>query len=141
CQGYQPTFPDGESPHMLYLFALHHELSLPWDYKTCNGALLLHARTCQHQLDDSNDIERCTACTMLGWDPIVEGIEKRATEGIHENTVFTYYGFGGLTEIVCWKNWQINDMSLRHLMMEKVLLTRARALDDYKQLIWQIGHG
>ncbi|KAK0184029.1 hypothetical protein F5146DRAFT_1106165 [Armillaria mellea] len=66
---------------------------------------------------------------MLGHNPIVEGIEKCTTEGIHENT------------IVQQKNRQINDMSLQHLTMEKMLLTHARALDDYKWLIWQIGHG
>ncbi len=141
CQGYQLAFPAGQSSRMLYPFALHHELSLPWDYESCNGVLRLRARTCLGQLDNSNDGRSCAACIKLEQESILAGIEQRANEGIHENTIFAYYGFGGLTEIVRRKNRQINDMNLRQLTIERMLLSRARALDDYKRLIWQIGHG
>ncbi|KAK0452007.1 uncharacterized protein EV420DRAFT_1645958 [Desarmillaria tabescens] len=141
CQGYLPTFPPDKSPHMLYPFALHDELSLPWDYESRNGILRLHAQTCQYQLDDSNGMESCLSCIKLGQEPILKGIELCAVEGTHENTTLSYRGFGELTKKFHQKNKQINNMRLKHLNMKRKLLSCTRELDNYKQLILQIGHG
>ena len=43
CKGYALNFPDGQSPHGSYPFALHSHLELPWNYTVCNGQMALFA--------------------------------------------------------------------------------------------------
>ena len=42
-EGYALTFPDGQSPHNSYPFALHSQLELPWNYSVRNGQMILFA--------------------------------------------------------------------------------------------------
>ena len=43
CKGYALAFPDGQSPHNFYPFALHSQLELSWDYSVRNGQMTLFA--------------------------------------------------------------------------------------------------
>jgi hypothetical protein len=63
CEGYALPFPDGQSPHDSYPFALHSQLELPWDYSVRNGRMTLFARSCTQLVKD--DVDSCHACRNL----------------------------------------------------------------------------
>ncbi len=71
----------------------------------------------------------------------MQGIEEQIQKGVHENSVLAYQGFSGIIDIVHQKDRQINALNLIHLNLERKLLGRATALEDYKRLVWQIGNG
>ena len=89
CEGYALTFPDGQSPHDSYPFALHSQLELPWNYSVCNGRMTLFARSCAQLVKDG--IKACRACQNLFKNKTLEGILTRLEEGVNENLAFLYH--------------------------------------------------
>ncbi|PBK90076.1 hypothetical protein ARMGADRAFT_1032672 [Armillaria gallica] len=137
CQGYKLAVPEGKSPHLLYPFALHDHLSLPWDYEMRHGILFLRSRACLGFPLVSDSLRVCEHCLALGEDQKIEGIQDWFAKGIHKNSTFAYHGFGGMIDIVHRKDRQINALKLIHLNLERKLLGRATALEDYKRLMYE----
>jgi hypothetical protein len=71
----------------------------------------------------------------------LEKIVSQIRNGIHENTKFAYYGFGGLHEILQRKNQRIEFYRLRGLNQAKQLLGKAVALSENKRLLMAIASG
>jgi hypothetical protein len=106
CKGYALIFPDQQSPHNSYPFALHGHLELPWDYTVCNGQMNLFARSCPRLLE-KDGIDSCCACQNLLKNKTLEGILTRIEEGANENVPFAYHSFRTLIEMLHQKNHQI----------------------------------
>ncbi|KAF9042843.1 hypothetical protein BDZ89DRAFT_1201584 [Hymenopellis radicata] len=123
-------------PHEDYPFALHHKLNLPWDYTVKAGVLTLRATTCTgKRRDGDNAHSLCGPCRMLPINPIIEGIMKRITDGIHENTNLGYFSHRQLVDRHHRQNQQLNLMKLKGLNNSKLLHGRARALSNHKRLL------
>ena len=142
CKGYALIFPDGQSPHGSYLFALHSHIELPWDYTVRNGQMTLFARSCPGLLkNDGIDSSSCRMCQRLFKNKMLEGILTRLKEGANENVSFAYHGFRALIEMLHRKNRQIDFYRLRGLNQARKLLSRTTALSDQKRLLMAIASG
>jgi hypothetical protein len=139
CKGYALAFPDGQSPHDSYPFALHSQLELPWDYSVRNGRMALFARSCTRSVNDG--INSCRVCQNLFKNKTLEGILTRLEEGVNENLAFSYHSFRGLIEMLHRKNCQIEFYRLRGLNQARKLLSRTTALSDQKRLLMAIASG
>jgi hypothetical protein len=141
CNGYTLAFPDGQSPHNSYPFALHSQLELPRDYSVRNGRMALFARSCTQFVKDN--IDSCRACQSLFKNKALEGMLTRLEEGVNENLAFAYHSFRGLIEMLHRKNHQIEFYRLRGLNQARKLLSRttASALLDQKRLLMAIASG
>lgn len=124
CEGYRLTIPDGKSPHLIYPFALHEKLAIPWDYKMCHGVLFLRSWSCTNISVDLQEADKpvCSQCLALGDDEKLRAIEAHFAKGVHENSTLAYQGFGGITDIIHHKDRQINALNLIHLNLERKLL-------------------
>ncbi|KAJ7749861.1 hypothetical protein B0H14DRAFT_3603375 [Mycena olivaceomarginata] len=97
-----------------YPFGLHELLSVPWG---------------------------CRPCADLVKESSLDGILKRADEGMPERANYAYYSPSGLIEILRRKNKQIEELRLRGLKVASRIITQARSLSDYKRLVRAIGSG
>ena len=140
CKGYALNFPDGQSPHGSYPFALHSHLKLPWNYTVCNGQMALFAQSCPGLLKN-NGIDSCHMCQNLIKNKVLEGILMHLKEGSNENISFAYHGFHALIEMLHRKNHQIEFYRLRGLNQARKLLSRTTALSDQKWLLMAIASG
>lgn len=139
CQGYALVFPENQSPHSCYPFALHDMLVLPWDYMIRNSEMTLYARSCTGQ--PGKRAKSCRPCQHLRENKSLEGILTRLKDGVHENATFGYHGFSGIHEVLHRKNRQIEFYRLRGLNQAKKLLSKATALSDQKRLVMAIASG
>jgi hypothetical protein len=139
CKGYVLTFPDGQSPHDSYPFALHNQLELPWDYTIRNGQMTVFARSCSGSIEKGTD--SCRVCQNLLANKTLEGILTRLEQGADENISFAYHGFRGLIEMLHRKNRQIEFHRLRGLNQARKLLSRTTALSDQKRLLMAVASG
>jgi hypothetical protein len=140
CKGYTLIFPDGQSPHDSYPFALHSHLELPWNYTVRNGQMTLFARSCPGLLK-KDGIDSCRACQNLLKNKMLEGILTCLEEGANENASFAYHGFHALIEMLHRKNRQIEFYPLRGLNQARKLLSRTTALSEQKRLLMTIASG
>ena len=62
-------------------------------------------------------------------------------EGLHENSLFAYYGFTGLQELLQKKNQLVKFHRLHGLNQARKLLSKATALSDQKRLLMAIASG
>ena len=140
CKGYALIFPDGQSPHGSYPFALHSHIELPWNYTVRNGQMTLFARGCPGLLK-KDGIDSCRMCQNLHNHKMLEGILTRLKEGANENVSFAYHGFRALIEMLHRKNRQIDFYRLRGLNQARKLLSRTTTLSDQKRLLMAIASG
>ncbi|KAF8056026.1 hypothetical protein FPV67DRAFT_686987 [Lyophyllum atratum] len=138
CIGYIFDVPVGQTPSKLYPFALHDKINIPWDYSLIDGVLRLHARSCE---DVITGRECCGACQDLRQNTTLQGIQRRAIEGVHENANHAYHGFGALVEILQRKNSQIEVLRLRGLNNARRLIGQAASLSDHKRFVVAIASG
>ena len=121
CEGYALTFPDGQSPHDSYPFALHSQLELLWNYSVRNGRMTLFTQSCAQLVKDG--IKACCACQNLFKNKTLEGILTRLEEGVNKNLAFLYHSFSGLIEMLHRKNHQIDFYRLQGLNQARKLLS------------------
>ncbi|KAJ2922530.1 hypothetical protein H1R20_g14566, partial [Candolleomyces eurysporus] len=138
CEGYLLDFPSQSSPHLIYPFALHATLNLPWEYSWQGGMMRLFSRACQAPAKGENV---CRACQDLESNTVLEGIQQRMEEGTHENSAFAYHGFGSLIEVLHRKNEQITHLRFKGLNDARKILVRARALSDHKRFAVAVASG
>lgn len=119
CTGFVVKFPPGKTAHSSYPFALHDEISLPWDYAVQNGVLTLRARTCTGRATDKSS--SCGACLILNLNKSLHGILHRINNGVHENAKFAYHAHGGM--VIIRKTTQQKDA------------LRLRKLNDMRKLM------
>lgn len=50
CCGIHIPFPPRQNEHIAYLFALHYELSLPWNYHSIDNHFFLQLKSCSRGL-------------------------------------------------------------------------------------------
>ncbi|KAJ7725142.1 hypothetical protein DFH07DRAFT_931577 [Mycena maculata] len=122
-----------------YPFHLHQIRTLPWAVELSNGVVTLRSQGCQKTT--TNGHINCRPCADLAKESSVEGILKRAEEGVHENANYAYHGFSGLIEIMRRKNHRIEELRLKGYSVASKIITQARSLSDYKRLVRAIGSG
>lgn len=146
CSGYIFDLPLGQSPSSTYPFALHDKMNLPWDYSVSNGMMKLYARTCELYMpindDGAVDAETaCQHCQNLVSNTILQGICRRAIEGVLENSNYAYNGFAGMVEILQRKNTVIETLRLRGLNSARRLIGQAASLSDHNRFMVAIASG
>jgi hypothetical protein len=83
CTGF--VFPKG----LNYPFGLHELLSVPWGFEYSNGILALRSHGCQKSAP--NGRASCRPCADLVKESSLDGILKRADEGMPERANYAYY--------------------------------------------------
>lgn len=116
-----PRFPEGVSPHSGYPFAIHDTLNTPWEYHVNNGKMALFARNCER-------------------DYAVKGGACRLCAALERNNV-SYYGIGGLHELLRLKNRQIEHYRLSSLNQGRKLARKATALGDHRRFLVAVASG
>lgn len=139
CGGYVFKFTKGQNPHLTYPFALHARFTLPWDYSTRNGKLVLHAHSCDRKPTPAQT--NCQPCRNLFQNSVLAGILSRAENGMHENSGYVFYGCGGMLEIIERKNWQLEALRLNGLNNTRQLTGQADSLSDHNRFLNAIASG
>ena len=70
-----------------------------------DGERVLFSKSCTGL--SKGDMQSCQGCQQLGSNEHLERIVSRIKDGVHENTPFAYFGFGGLQEILQQKKQQV----------------------------------
>ena len=60
CEGFLVIFPEGANHHTSYLFGIHSEQSVPWNYHSIDNKFYLQAKSCQKVT--STEGEACENC-------------------------------------------------------------------------------
>ncbi|KAI0258117.1 hypothetical protein BC834DRAFT_836446, partial [Gloeopeniophorella convolvens] len=131
CARYSPTLPTGCSPHSSYPFGLHDKWSLPWDYETHHGALVLRAHACTRIVASG----RCTACKALATSTLLKGILWRIEHGVKESSAYLYHGIGGLIKLLKHKMDLIDNFRLCRLNDARKLVGLEGVLDTQKKVL------
>ena len=92
------TFPVGKNQHISYLFSLHNERPLPWNYKSIDDKFFLHAKSCLGTLVEVG--QACRECEGLKTNTVYQGIIECIERGMNENISFVYQLVGGLVSLL-----------------------------------------
>lgn len=136
CLGLAIKLPNGQSPHSAYPFSFHDQFGDPWDYSVRRGVLTIFSPSCG-PLKHSEDV--CESCKALENDKRLQGILKRATDGIHENTPLAFHSLGSLQTINRQKQATIRGLRLGRLNDARKLVRKEGALQLQKQFMMAIG--
>jgi hypothetical protein len=139
CEGILVKFPEGANHHILYLFGIHSEHSVPWNYRSTDNAFYLQAKSCQKT--SSIQGEECRNCQSLTSSTLFAGIMDRIRHGANENVPHIYHRVGALINIVHQKTNQIEQLRMSKLNDSQKLLAKAGALDDHKQWVLAVASG
>lgn len=139
CTGFVVNFEKGQNPHLTYPFGLHAKITLPWNYSVHNGTLILYSQSCNGSA--TRDTPTCQSCRDLPLHSALSGILSRAELGMHENSGYSYYGFGVMLEIVEKKNEQLEAMRLKGLNNMRQLMGQAESLSDYNRFLHAMANG
>jgi hypothetical protein len=139
CCGIRVIFPPGQNEHVAYPFALHSELSVPWNYHSVDNQFFLQSKSCARSSVQAGNF--CAECRGIRSNVIYMGIIKRIEYGMNENTRFAYQPIGGLINLLRRKAGQVRALRLTKLNDNRKFLGKAAALEDHKQWIMAVASG
>jgi hypothetical protein len=139
CLGYRFIFPEGQSPYMSYLFALHTIQTLPWLIVLVENSMFLHSDECTEQAIETEGNLPCLSCQVLHNHTVIMGIQHRALDGAHNNTPWSFLGIAQLARLLDQKNQHIEGLRLRGFNAAWALTVRDRCLEGWKWFAVAIG--
>lgn len=118
CTGLSITMPPHTNAYEAYPIRLHKD-QLPWDVQFVNGgaSIIVWAHGCQKTVPKGTKV--CKSCGGLLESGYLPGIISQMSKGIDENTPLSYFGVGGLVEIIHCKDHQIQTLHLGKLNIVK----------------------
>jgi hypothetical protein len=131
CLGITMLFPPGKSQHTLYLFGLHSEFSIPWDYHSIGDKFVFQAKSCLKRVAEPGKVY--SPCHSLLSNSLYEGIIEHMEHGVHENSPLAYHPIGGLVTIARRKMDQIQQLCFAKFNDTCKLVGKAAMLEDHKQ--------
>ncbi|EIW75146.1 hypothetical protein CONPUDRAFT_66200, partial [Coniophora puteana RWD-64-598 SS2] len=135
CNGFELPVPGGQWGVMVYPFALHTRMVLPWSVHTEGRRIWLTASKCTGR---TKVAAACAPCSELGNNGQLVSIVKRMKDGVHENTPHIYQPISGLHSIIRTKTFQVQALRLGRVNLSKSLARKSSALDDHKRFLLAI---
>lgn len=140
CPGYTLDHPLGRSPYGSYPFGLHVGTSLPWNVSVNTSHLVLCAISCTGWSVSSSECVSCKYCAALASNSVLQGIQGRMRDGIHENTPFQFHPYDSTVELLRRKNAQLEGLRFDKLNHARRYLSRGRTLKTYKRFVMSVSH-
>ncbi|KAH9168605.1 hypothetical protein EDB89DRAFT_1909186 [Lactarius sanguifluus] len=122
-----------------YPFLLHIEEHTAWEFSSCSGTLLLHARRCENR--NLNERGLCQPCHMLLSNTKFRNLLVRIENGVNENTPYKYHGLMTMSEIARKKECIINLFHLRRTNNAKKLVGREGTISLHRQVLLAMSSG
>ncbi|KAH9021614.1 hypothetical protein EDB85DRAFT_2278387 [Lactarius pseudohatsudake] len=120
CKRHVVNTPPGQTGIGAYPFLLHIEEHTAWEFSSCSGTLLLHARRCENR----NLNERV-----------------RIENGVNENTPYKYHGLTTMSEIARKKERIIDLFRLWRTNDAKKLVGREGTISLHRQVLLAMSSG
>ena len=116
-----------------YLFLLHVEEDTPWEFSSCRGTLLLHARSCEDRDLDQDGL--CKLCQALLSNDRFLKVLARVQDGVHDHTPYKYHELASLAEVTRKKEQTIETFCLRRINDTKKLVRREGVISLHHQVL------
>jgi hypothetical protein len=107
---------------------------IPWNVHIVNSELCLTAHNCSGVAPDCKT-GCCGYCYALRKANLLEGIQGRILDGIHENATHLYQPIAGLVNVINRKDVQLSAMHVVSLNTTKSLRRRTTAVMDHKRFL------
>jgi hypothetical protein len=139
CTQHVVNTPPGQTGISAYPFLLHIEKHTPWEFSSCHGSLLLHARRCEnHNLDEHG---LCQPCQALLSNTKFRNILARIEDSVNENTPYKFHGLTSLAEIAWKKDRTIDLYCLWHTNDAKKLIGCEGTITLHHQVLLAMSSG
>ena len=136
CQGVRIEFLEGKNPYLEWPWKEQAELAMAWDIQIKGSILTVWASTCLQSTPNAN--QRCHKCKTVEHTQRLGHIQDQIHGGIPETTPYKYHGVSGLTELLRWKDRQINTLELHVLNMDQRLDILTTSNLDYRRFIMAV---
>ncbi|KAH9003649.1 hypothetical protein EDB86DRAFT_2826236 [Lactarius hatsudake] len=139
CKRHVVNPPPGQTGIGAYPFLLHIEEHTAWEFSSCSGTLLLHARRCENH--NLNERGLCQPCDMLLSNTKFRNVLVRIKNGVNENTPYKYHGLMSMSEIARKKERIIDLFRLRRTNDAKKLVGREGTISLHRQVLLAMSSG
>ncbi|KAH9165187.1 hypothetical protein EDB89DRAFT_1858599 [Lactarius sanguifluus] len=139
CKRHVVNAPPGQTGIGTYPFLLHIEEHTAWEFSSCSGTLLLHARRCENR--NLNERSLCQPCHMLLSNTKFRNVLVRIENGVNENTPYKYHGLMTMSEIARKKERIIDLFRLWRTNDAKKLVGREGTISLHRQVLLAMSSG
>lgn len=140
CKGIVLEFPEGQTPHTSYPFAIHDAHQLAWGFTLDLGKFYLRSNQCLHESTDGAPI--CRFCKDLDEnDGILQGIKSRIRTGVPVHAGNAYKPIGAFIAANRRLRESYNSKRLALFNANVKLGVRSRTIETYKRLVMAIANG